>query len=293
MNNDEVQLKGFEKYLITEEKAPATCEKYLHEVRGLFDYIRAEGGGGESDDGGDSENRVITAKSIVAYKNHLIDKGFSPSTVNGELSAIRAYLKYIGREEIRIHNMRQQRRSYISERRMLERSDYEKLLKKAVEIGEEELELILESLCATGMRVSELKYLTKEAVSMREARISLKGKTRTILIPGKLRNKLHRFAKKRGIEEGAIFINRRGSPLHRSYIWALMKKLAVKAGVDACKVFPHNLRRLFARCFYRARHDIAKLADVLGHSSIDTTRIYIAETYKEHERIMEELALVT
>ena len=284
------QLKAYEQYLREEERSPATVEKYTRIVRGFFCFAEERAGG---------KNIIrhikkdMTKETVCAYKQHLIDEGASPSTVNSELSAIRSYLKFIGREDIHVKNMKCQRSPYVSEQKLLKRSEYEKMLEKAAQRGEEKLQLIIETICSTGIRVSELSYMTVEAVEQGEAEIRLKGKTRKILIPSRLRKKLKRHLKASNIDEGPLFRNSKGDPIHRSSVWAMMKKLARKAGIDPSKAFPHNLRRLFARTFYRAKNDIAKLADVLGHSSIDTTRIYIATTADEHMKILDELQFVT
>ena len=282
------QLTGFKRYLKEEERSPATMEKYIAVIRGFLQFTEERNGEKRG-----SRLRGIDKESIIAYKQRLVDEGKSPQTVNSHLSAIRSYLKYTGREDIEIKNMKSQHRSYVSESRMLTRREYERLLQTARREGRRKLGLIIETLCATGMRVSELPYVTVEAIEEGEIRIRLKGKIREILISEKLRKKLRSYAAEEGIEKGEIFINSRGRPIHRSQIWQMMKELAKGAGVDAEKVFPHNLRRLFARSFYRLRRDIAALADILGHSRIDTTRIYIAVTAEDHIRMLEELRLVT
>ncbi len=186
-----------------------------------------------------------------------------------------------------------QRQMFRSSRRDLTREDYLKLVETAAELGKERLALLIETICATGIRVSEVKYITVEAAHAGQACISLKGKLRTILLPGKLCHKLKKYARKKKIASGEIFLTRSGKSLSRRQIWAEMKALCAKAGVERSKVFPHNLRHLFARTFYRACRDVVKLADVLGHSSIETTRIYLVSTGVEHARQMERLGLVS
>ena len=158
--------------------------------------------------------------------------------------------------------------------------------------GNERLNLILQTICGTGIRVSELQYITVEAVKNREATVSLKGKTRSVFLVKELRKKLIRYAAKQNIQSGAVFITRTGKPMNRTNIWREMKGLCKQAGVNPKKVFPHNLRHLFARTFYGIEKDIAKLADILGHSSINTTRIYIISTGSEHRRRMEHMRLI-
>ena len=272
--NEERQLTKFGAYLEEEEKALETCRKYLRDVRGFLSCSKGK----------------VSKETVVRYKKSLEDKGYCPRSINSKLAGVRAFLHFLGIESIRVKNLKVQQAAYVSEKRMLRRSDYEKLLHAADDMKER---LILESIFATGIRVSELKYFTAEAIEKGEVMISLKGKSRRILLVGKLRKKLSRYAREEQIVEGQIFLNRKRRPLHRSQVWQMMKRLAKKAGVDPRKVFPHNLRRLFARIFYNAGKDIAKLADILGHSSINTTRIYIATTAAEHIRVLERLRLVT
>lgn len=165
-------------------------------------------------------------------------------------------------------------------------------MEAALALGKERLALLLETICATGIRVSEVPYITVEAALEGRAEISLKGKVRTILLPGKLCRKLKKYARKRAIASGPVFRTRSGRPLDRKNIWAEMKGLSRQAGVEGTKIFPHNLRHLFARCFYDATRDVAKLADVLGHSSIETTRIYLLSTGTEHAKVLEKLQLI-
>ena len=287
------QLEEFEQFLKREEKSPATCEKYMRDVRGFLIYLAEDKGCHRRRFGRKKVRDRKIEEEVLAYKQQLIDADYSPSTVNGKLTAIRVFLEFEGVGSVKVKNLRVQRRAYVSEKKMLTREEYERLVSTARSEGKRELKLIIETLGATGMRVSELQYMTVEAVKQGEISISLKGKTREILISHKLRKVLLRFAKEESIDTGPIFINGRGDPMHRSQIWQMMKALAEEAGVDPARVYPHNLRRLFARSFYKVRKDIAKLADVLGHSSIDTTRIYIATTADEHLEILDELGLVT
>ena len=299
-NKIQKQLEAFEQFLKREEKSPATCEKYLRDVRGFLIYLEEERSDRWSRRGNCWKGRISkkvrdrkTEEEVLAYKQELIDADYSPSTVNGKLTAIRVFLEFEGVGSIKVRNLRVQHRAYVSEKKMLTRDEYDRLVAAARSGGKGKLELIIETLGATGMRVSELEYMTVEAVRAGEIRISLKGKTREILISHKLQKVLLRFAREEGIDRGSIFLNGRGDPMHRSQIWQMMKALAEEAGVDPARVYPHNLRRLFARSFYKVRKDIAKLADVLGHSSIDTTRIYMATTASEHKKILDELDLVT
>ena len=209
------------------------------------------------------------------------------------LTSVNTYLRFVGMPECRVKQLRLQRRVFRDQTRELSREEYDRLLSAARRQGKERLELLMETICATGIRVSEVQNITIETLRQGRAEISLKGKIRTILLPGKLRRKLQKYAQKQKIASGEIFLTRNGKGLSRRQIWAEMKALCAKAGVAASKVFPHNLRHLFARTFYRACRDVAKLADVLGHSSIETTRIYLISTGVEHARELERLGLIS
>ena len=250
-------------------------EKYLRDVRAfhLFAYQQA-----------------VTKERMMAYKKFLIEKGYAASSINSMLASLNSLLDFLGWSDCKVKNIKTQRQTYCAEEKELTKSEYLRLLEAAKD--RPQLHLILGTICGTGIRVSELRFFTAEAVKRGEITVSCKSKTRTILLPGKLKKMLLDHAKKNGICSGAIFITRNGKPLDRSNIWAQMKSLCKKAGAKASKVFPHNLRKLFARTFYGIEKDIAKLADILGHSSIDTTRIYIMTTGTEHRRKIERLGLV-
>ena len=227
-----------------------------------------------------------------AWKAELLAKGYAPGTVNAMLVPLNRFLDFLGYGNCKVKALRIQRRLFRENRKELTRQEYDRLLSTARTQGKERLALLMEAICATGIRVSEVQYLTVEALREGRAEISLKGKIRTILIPGKLRKKLLQYAKKEKNASGAVFRTRNGKPLSRKQIWAEMKALCSQAGVAASKVFPHNLRHLFARAFYNICRDVAKLADVLGHSSLETTRLYLISTGKEHERQLERLGFV-
>ena len=268
-------LKDYRQKLILEEKSAATVEKYLRDVRALCAFL-----GGAA----------VTKETVIAYKHSLVEGGYTVRSVNSMLSSINSLLNMLGWQDCRVRNLRTQRQTYCAEERELTRGEYLRLLEAAQD--QPQLRLVMEAICSTGIRVSELRYFTVEAVGRGEITVTCKSKIRTILIPSKLKKQLLAWAKQCGIRTGAIFITRTGRPLDRSGIWARMKKLCRRAGVAAGKVFPHNLRKLFARTFYRAEKDIAKLADILGHSSINTTRIYIMSTGSEHRRKIDRLGLV-
>ena len=219
-------------------------------------------------------------------------EGYSTSTVNSMLSALNSFLEFMGWTQCRVKLLRIQRTPFRKQERELQQKEYERLKRAAGRKGKERLTLLMETICGTGIRVSEVRYITVEAARGRKAEIFLKGKVRVILLPDKLCQKLLRYAKRLGISEGEIFVTRSGKGLSRQYIWQEMKKLCKDAHVEASKVYPHNLRHLFAKLFYRVSRDIVKLADVLGHSSVETTRIYLMDTGAEHARWLEQMGVV-
>ena len=268
-------LRGFTAYLELEEKSSATIEKYCRDVRAFMVHT------------GDGP---LSKETVMAYKRHLMDGRYAVNSINSMLASVNAFLKYLGMEACRVKNLRTQRQTYCAEDRELSKEEYLRLLEASRK--QERLNLLIQTICGTGIRVSELRYFTVEAVRCGQVAVDCKSKNRTVLVPGKLRKLLLGYAKRKGILSGAIFVTRSGMPLNRSSIWAAMKRLCAAAGVKASKVFPHNLRKLFARTFYGIEKDIAKLADILGHSSIDTTRIYIMTTGNEHRRKIDRLGLV-
>ena len=271
------QLEGFQEYLKGEERERGTIEKYLRDVQSFISWLAG---------------RAVSKERIAGWKEHLREAGCQPVTVNGKLSALNKFFGFAGWEDCRMRYLKLQRRVFRSSEKELSKEEYLRLLEKAHEEGRERLALLMETICATGIRVSEVRYITVEAAQLGRAEISLKGKIRTILLPRKLCRKLLRYAEKKKTTSGEIFLTRSGRGMSRRQIWAEMKALCSKADVAASKVFPHNLRHLFARTFYRVSRDIAKLADVLGHSSIETTRIYLVSTGIEHARQLERLGLI-
>ena len=271
----EEMLRSYHQYLLREEKSTATVEKYLRDVRAFAFYA------------GESE---ITKEVVLEYKRELQEKEYAVRSINSMLASLNSFLIYMGWTDCKVKSFKLQRQVYCAEEKELTKAEYERLLKAAEK--NEQLRLVMQTICGTGIRVSELKFFTVEAVSRGEVIVNCKAKTRTILIPGKLRKRLLDYARKQKIRSGVIFLTRNGKPLDRKTIWAQMKGLCKAAGVNPSKVFPHNLRKLFARTFYGIEKDIAKLADILGHSSIDTTRIYIMTTGTEHRRKIERLGRV-
>ena len=272
------QLHSFRRYLREEERSEATVEKYLCEVTQFSAYLHGS---------------EVTKAAVAEWKEHLLYEGYEPSTVNGKLTALDRFFDFLGWPDCKVKHLKLQRRLFRDDSRELTKDEYERLTAAAEESGKERLALLMESICGTGIRVSEVQYLTVEAAQQGKAEIYLKGKVRTILIPSKLCKKLLKYAKKHKIASGEIFLTRGGKSLSRKQIWAEMKAICKKAGVAPSKVFPHNLRHLFARTFYRVCRDVAKLADVLGHSSIETTRIYLISTGAEHAKTLDMLRLIS
>ena len=272
----EETLAAFARQLGEEERSPATLEKYLREVRQFAAFL-----------GG----REVTRELAAAWREELSARQ-SPATVNGKLTALDRLLASLGWEDCRVKHLRVQRQLFRDSARELSREEYARLVETARRLGRGRQSLLMETICATGIRVSEVRYITAEAVREGRTEIALKGKIRTILLPGKLCRKLEKYARQKKITSGELFLTRSGRPMSRKQIWAEMKGVCRAAGVAPSKVFPHNLRHLFARCFYRVSRDVAKLADVLGHSSIETTRIYLLTSGAEHQRQLDRLGLV-
>lgn len=272
------QIKTYGQHLQCEERGRGTIEKYLRDIRAFARWL---------------DGRPVTKEAAAGWKEHLLAEHYAPATINSMLAALNGLFRFLGREECRVTFLKVQRLLFRDEKRELTRREYDRLISAAHARGQERLALLMETICATGIRVGEVQYITVEAAQERRAEIALKGKIRTILIPGKLARKLLRYAKKQKTVSGEIFLTRNGKPLSRRQIWAEMKGLCKAAGVAESKVFPHNLRHLFATAFYQACKDIARLADVLGHSSIETTRIYLVTSGAEHARQLEQLGLVS
>ena len=271
-------LTAYDRWLRQEERADATREKYLRSIRAFAAWL-----GGAA----------VTKDAVTEWKSQLVKRRQAPSTVNTALAALNGLFCFLGWEDCRAKFLKVQRRIFRAPERELTRAEYAGLLTTAKNSGDAWLALLMESICATGIRVSEVKFLTVEAAQCGRAEITLKGKIRTILLPAKLCRKLLKYAKKQKIARGEIFLTTGGKGMDRRQIWSAMKRLCRKAGVAPSKVFPHNLRHLFATAYYRAYRDIVKLADMLGHSSIETTRIYLIESGAEHQRQLERLGLVS
>lgn len=272
------QITAFERYLRTEERSSGTIEKYLQDVRAFAVWLNG---------------RIVTKETAAGWKEHLLDRHYAPVTINSMLAAINAFFRFVGWEDCRVKFLKIQRRMFREASRELSREEYDRLLSTAHTLGRDRLALLMETICASGIRVSEVRYITVEAARQGQTEIALKGKIRTILLPDKLCRKLLKYARHKKIASGEIFRTESGKSLGRRQIWAEMKQLCKYAGVAPSKVFPHNLRHLFATTFYRACRDISRLADVLGHSSIETTRIYLLTTGSEQVKQMDQLGLVS
>lgn len=268
-------IEEFEHYLYKEEKSAITVEKYLRDIRAFFLY---------------TGKRKVEKELVIQYKENLIDSNYAVNSINSMLSSVNAFLKYLGWSECQVKGIKTQKQIYCTEETELTKEEYKRLLCAAND--NPRLKLIIQTICSTGIRVSELEYFTVDAVKQGEVNVSCKSKIRIVLLPGALRKLLLQYAKRKGIKSGIIFRTKTGKPINRSNIWAEMKRLSEKAKVSAKKIFPHNLRKLFARTFYKFEKDIAKLADILGHSNINTTRIYIISTGTEHRKKIERLGLL-
>ena len=269
-------LAEFKRHLVLDEKSENTVKKYLHDIAELARY---------------AEGRELTRELVLDFKRELAEK-YELTSANSMIAAANAFFRFLGWNELFIKQFKIQRKAFCSQEKELTRDEYFRLLTAAKQKGDERLNLILQTICGTGIRVSELEFITVEAVRKGEAVVSCKNKTRTVFIVRGLQKKLLNYAKRMRIAVGCLFVTRAGQPMGRCNIWREMKRLCADAHVSPAKVFPHNLRHLFARTFYGIEKDIAKLADILGHSNINTTRIYIVTSGEEHKRRMENMRLI-
>lgn len=272
----EERIARFEKALIEDEKSPVTIQKYRRDVKAFAAF---------------AGNREVTKELVIHYKQWLIDR-YAPTSVNSMLAAVNRFFKDMGWYDCVVKSVKIQRQAFRSRERELSKAEYFRLLEAAQERGDTRLCLLMQTICATGIRVSELRFIAVEAVNRGNATVSLKGKTRQVLLPSPLCQTLKRFVKDRGIQSGSVFITRSGNPMDRSNILHEMKMLCSAARVDTSKVFPHNLRHLFACLYYKASKDLSHLADLLGHSSVNTTRIYTSVNGEEQIRQIARLGLV-
>ncbi|HJB06180.1 MAG TPA: site-specific integrase [Candidatus Merdibacter merdigallinarum] len=290
------QLEAYRKELVRRERSPATIANYIRHCGEFLQFCQ---------DSQDGLEAAPNQEMLLSWKRTLLTAGLRPATINAKLAAVNGFLQFLGRPELCVRQVRRQRRVFRDKDRDLTRGEYLRLVQTARAQGRERLCLAMQTICATGIRVSELRFITVEAVRTGRATVTGKGKCREILLPGALRQKLKRYLKglgrwPQGGDAGAnanravkpVFLTAGGQPLDRSNLWREMRTLCKDAGVDPHKVFPHNLRHLFAKTFYTLNKDIAKLADLLGHASIETTRIYIMETGAAHARLLERMHLL-
>lgn len=269
-------IENFRKNLELQEKSTSTIEKYIRDVKAFSVY---------------AENAAITKEKVIAYKKYLRNN-YAVRSVNSILASINSLFNSLEWHDLKVKSLKLQQQVFCSEDRELTKAEYARLCKTAERKKNKRLNLILQTICGTGIRVSELQYITVEAAKQGEAVVNCKAKTRSVFIVKELKQKLLRYAAEQNIKSGIIFVTRTGKPISRTNIWREMKALCVEANVNPEKVFPHNLRHLFASVFYGIEKDIAKLADILGHSSINTTRIYIISTGTEHRKRMENMHLI-
>ena len=271
------QINTYCASMLADERAAGTVAKYRRDVTAFARWL-----------GG----RPVSKENSTGWKAYLLNRGYAPRTVNSMLAAVNSFFRFAG-WNIKVKFLKIQRQLFRDATRELNRAEYTQLLAAARSNGQERLALIMETLCATGIRISELRYITVAAAQQGKATISLKGKIRTILLSTKLCRKLLKNAKKQKIATSEIFLTSSGKGISRRQVWHELKRLCAAAGVESSKVFPHNFRRLFAVTYYKASRDIARLADVLGHSSIETTRIYLTVSGADQARQLDRLGLVS
>ena len=271
------QLDAYLQHLLSEEKSKATTEKYLRDIKAFAVF---------------ANDCDITKETVVAYKSKLLSDNYATRSVNSMLASLNSFFDFMDWSDCKVKSLKIQQQIFCSEKKELTRPEYERLCRTAQQKQNKRLDLVIQTMCCTGMRISELRYITVEAVKNGFAEVNCKAKSRKVFIVKELRKKLLSYIKSVRIVSGPVFVTRTGKPMDRSNVWREMKALCKSANVSAEKVFPHNLRHLFARTFYKIEKDIAKLADILGHSSINTTRIYIVSTGFEHQKRMERMRLI-
>ncbi len=269
-------IETYKNYLLDEEKAKATIEKYIRDINAFSSW---------------AAEREIDKRTVLEYKEKLI-VSYKPRSVNSILSSLNSLFDFLGWQDCKVKTIKMQRQIFADKNKELSKDEYDRLLKAAKDKKNVRLYNLMQTICSTGIRVSELRYITVEAVNSGRANISCKGKMRTVILPKQLCKLLKTYRKDQKIKSDSVFISKNGRPLNRVNIWADMKKLCATAGVDRSKVFPHNLRHLFARTYYSLERDIVRLADILGHSSINTTRIYTMESGEVHRRQIGRMKLL-
>ena len=270
------QIEEYRKYLISEEKSELTVKKYVHDIAEFKLWLGSH---------------ELNKETVLTYKSYLCEQ-YSPASVNAALSSLNSFFNYMEWYDLRVKNLKIQRKIFASADKELTKAEYDRLLEAAKLKKNERLYLLMQTICSTGIRVSEVRYVTVEAVSRGMAEINCKGKHRQVFLPKQLCELLKKYTKEQKIKSGPVFVTKNGNPLDRSNIWSDMKKLCKSANVSEKKVFPHNLRHLFARTYYSIQKDIVRLADILGHSSVNTTRIYTMETGEIHRKQIQKLGLL-
>ena len=269
-------INQFRNYLVNEEKSQATLEKYIRDITAFMVWLKG---------------RTVDKTTVIEYKNTIIES-YAPASANSMLSSVNSFFEYMEWCDCKVKTFKIQKQIFVNKEKELTKQEYEQLLRAAQGKNNEKLYLLMQTICGTGIRVSELRYITKEAVDKGQANINCKGKMRVVILPGKLCSALRKYARNHQIIRGAIFISKTGKPLDRSNIWKMLKNLCEDAGVSKDKVFPHNFRHLFARTYYSIEKDVVRLADILGHSSVNTTRIYTMETGEVHRMQIQRLGLL-
>lgn len=272
----EKTISDFKEYLLAEEKSEATIDKYIRDIKAFCAFIKG---------------REFDKKDVLEYKSRIVEK-YAPASVNSMLSSLNALFAFLEWHEMKVKTLKVQKQVFLSSEKELTKGEYERLLGAARSKGNERLYMLMQTICSCGIRVSEVRFITVEAINREYAEVTSKGKRRRVFLPRELCVMLKRYCRERDIKSGAVFVTKNGQPLDRSNIWSDMKKLCKSAGVSEKKVFPHNLRHLFARTYYSLQNDIVRLADILGHSSVNTTRIYTAESGEIHRRQIQKLRLV-
>ena len=273
----ETDVKDFKTYLYERENAETTISKYSTDLRCFLKFL--------------GNSREVDKARLLAYKEWLIER-YAVSSVNSMLAALNQFLEFCGYAQLKVKRVKTQKNLFLREEKELTRKEYQRLVRTAKAEGKVQLALCMEVIAVTGVRVSELKYFTVEQVKKGRIEVHNKGKYRRIFLTGSIRKKLLIYAAARKIRSGCIFVTKNGKPKDRSNLWSEMKALKEKAGVSGEKIFPHNLRHLFARVYYQTTKDLTGLADVLGHSSLNVTRIYTSNTGELYQRQLDRMTVL-
>lgn len=269
-------INQFKNYLINEEKSQATIEKYIRDIMAFMVWL---------------EGRELEKATVIEYKQKIVNE-YAPKSVNSMLSSLNSFFVYFDRHDCIVKTLKIQKQIFANKEKELTKAEYERLLVAAEKKSNRRLYLLMQTICATGIRISELKYITVSAVQSGQALINCKGKMRVVILPKQLCKMLKDYLREKNISNGPVFVSKNGKPLDRSNVWKMLKALCESAGVPKNKVFPHNFRHLFARTFYSLQKDIVRLADILGHTSVNTTRIYTMETGEIHRNLIQKLGLL-